>query len=151
MDVDLEGRLWVLEMGPLHGDELNLIKQRGNYGYPEVSDGDHYDRREIPDHNTRPEFLAPAISWVPAISPGDLTFLEGRLFRAWRGNALAAALGEQAIVRIAIDGESAHEVERYPMGARIRAITEGPAGAIWVLEDERDSSRGRLLKLTPKS
>jgi aldose sugar dehydrogenase len=114
-----------------------------------VSEGDHYDRREIPDHSTRPEFLAPAISWVPAISPGDLTFLEGRLFRAWRGNALAAALGEQAIVRIEIDSESAREVERYPMGARIRAITEGPAGAIWVLEDERDSSRGRLLKLTP--
>jgi glucose/arabinose dehydrogenase len=151
MDFDLEGQLWVLEMGPLHGDELNRIKRGGNYGYPEVSEGDHYDRREIPDHSTRPEFLAPAISWVPAISPGDLTFLEGRLFRAWRGNALAAALGEQAIVRIEIDSESAREVERYPMGARIRAITEGPAGAIWVLEDERDSSRGRLLKLTPTS
>lgn len=150
MDLDLDGQLWVLEMGPLHGDELNLIRRGGNYGYPEVSDGDHYDRREIPDHSTRPEFLAPAISWVPAISPGDLTFLQGKLFRAWRGNALAAALGEQAIVRIEIDGESAREVERYAMGARIRAIAEGPEGAIWVLEDERRSSQGRLLKLTPK-
>ncbi|KAA1191954.1 PQQ-dependent sugar dehydrogenase [Pseudohalioglobus sediminis] len=150
MDLDLDGQLWVLEMGPLHGDELNLIRRGGNYGYPEVSDGDHYDRREIPDHSTRPEFLAPAISWVPAISPGDLTFLQGKLFRAWRGNALAAALGEQAIVRIEVDGESAREVERYAMGARIRAIAEGPEGAIWVLEDERRNSQGRLLKLTPK-
>jgi len=151
MDVDLEGQLWVLEMGPRHGDELNLISRGGNYGYPEVSDGDHYDRREIPNHSTRPEFLAPAISWVPAISPGDLTFLEGKLFRAWRGNALAAALSGKAIVRIKVDGESASEVARYPMGARIRAITEGPEGAIWVLEDERRSSQGRLLKLTPES
>ncbi len=150
MDFDLDGQLWVLEMGPLHGDELNLIRRGGNYGYPEVSDGDHYDLREIPDHSTRPEFLAPAISWDPAISPGDLTFLEGKLFRAWRGNALAAALGEQAIVRIEVDGESAREVERYAMGSRIRAIAEGPEGAIWVLEDERRNSQGRLLKLKPK-
>ncbi|RLQ21715.1 PQQ-dependent sugar dehydrogenase [Seongchinamella sediminis] len=149
MDFDLEGRLWVLEMGPLHGDELNLIRRGGNYGYPEVSDGDHYDGREIPDHSTRPEFLAPAISWTPAISPGDLTFLEGRQFKAWRGNALAAALGAEAIVRIEVDGEAAREVERYAMGARIRAIAEGPDGAIWLLEDERRGSQGRLLKLTP--
>lgn len=151
MDLDLGGQLWVLEMGPLHGDELNLVRRGGNYGYPQVSDGDHYDGREIPDHSTRPEFLAPAISWTPAISPGDLTFLEGSLFSAWRGNALAAGLGSEAIVRIAVDGESAREVERFAMGARIRAITEGPEGAIWVLEDERRSSTGRLLKLTPKS
>ncbi len=150
MDLDLDGQLWVLEMGPLHGDELNLIRRGGNYGYPEVSDGDHYDRREIPDHSTRPEFLAPAISWTPAISPGDLTFLKGKLFRDWRGNALVAALGEQAIVRIEVDGESAREVGRYPMGARIRAIAESPDGVIWALEDERGDSQGRLLKLTPK-
>ena len=150
MDFDLDGQLWVVEMGPLHGDELNLIRRGGNYGYPEVSDGDHYDRRKIPNHSTRPEFLVPAISWTPAISPGDLAFIEGRLFKAWRGNALAAALGKQAVVRIEVDGESAREVERYPMGARIRAIVEGPEGAIWVLEDERRNSQGRLLKLTPK-
>ena len=115
-----------------------------------MSDGDHYDRREIPDHSTRPEFLAPAISWTPAVSPGDLTFLKGKLFRDWRDNALVAALGEQAIVRIEVDGESAREVGRYPMGARICAIAESPDGVIWALEDERGNSQGRLLKLTPK-
>ncbi len=147
--LDLDDQLWVIEMGPRHGDELNLIARAGNYGYPEVSDGDHYDGREMPDHDTRPEFLKPAISWTPAISPGDLTFLEGNLFKAWRGNALAAALSAQAIVRIEVDGDEAREVERFEMGARIRSITEGPEGAIWVLEDERRSSQGRLLKLTP--
>ena len=49
-----------------------------------------------------------------------------------------------------IDGDSAREVERYPMGARIRSIAEGPDGALWVLEDERNESAGRLLKLTPR-
>jgi len=53
-------------------------------------------------------------------------------------------------VRIAVDGDSATEVERYDMDTRIRSVLEGPKGALWVLEDERGSSEGRLLKLTPK-
>ena len=54
-----------------------------------------------------------------------------------------------AIVRIRLGEDSAEEVARYPMGARIRSVAEGPDGALWVLEDERRDSRGRLLKLTP--
>ena len=146
---DAQGQIWVIEMGPRHGDELNLIRKGGNYGYPEVSDGDHYDGRTIPDHDTRPEFEAPKISWVPAISPGHLAFVEGTSFKDWGGQLLASGLGSKAIVRIAINGDKAKEVGRYDMGARIRSVLEGPAGAIWVLEDERGSSQGRLLKLTP--
>ncbi len=149
--MDLDGRIWDIEMGPLHGDELNLIERGENYGYPVVSDGDHYDGREIPDHDTRPEFKKPAVSWVPAISPGDLMFYGGELFADWRGDALAAGLGARAIVRIEIDGDEAREAERYDMGARIRSVVEGPDGALWVLEDERGTSEGRLLKLTPKN
>src|SRR5690606_15750737 len=40
---DGEGRLWAHEMGPKGGDELNLIERGANYGYPVVSNGDHYD------------------------------------------------------------------------------------------------------------
>lgn len=151
MDVDLEGRLWEIEMGPAHGDELNLVKRGANYGYPEVSDGDHYDGREIPNHDTRPEFERPAISWVPAISPGDLMIYRGTLFDNWRGNAFAAGLSSRAMVRIVIEGDNAREIERYDMGARIRSIVEGPGGALWVLEDDRGDSEGRLLKLTPRA
>lgn len=147
---DLDGRLWEVEMGPAGGDELNRIERGANYGYPIVSNGDHYDGREIPDHDTRPEFRAPALWWTPVISPGNLIFCRGTLFRDWRGNALVAGLSSRAIVRIALDGEKAREVARYDMGARIRSVVEGPDGALWVLEDERADSGGRLLKLTPK-
>ena len=74
----------------------------------------------------------------------------GRLFADWRGDALAAGLSSRAIVRIELDGDSAREVERYPMSARIRCVVEGPDGALWVLEDDLRESTGRLLKLTPK-
>jgi glucose/arabinose dehydrogenase len=148
--IDLDGQLWNIEMGPRGGDELNRVVRGSNYGYPIVSNGDHYDGREIPDHDTRPEFSKPAAWWSPVISPGYLMLYRGDLFSDWRGDFLVAGLSSQAIVHIELDGHEAREVERYPMGARIRTIVEGPAGALWVLEDERASSKGRLLKLTPQ-
>ena len=149
---DLDGQLWNIEMGPRGGDELNRIVRGGNYGYPIVSNGEHYDGRDIPDHDTRPEFLKPAVWWTPVVSPGRLMVYGGELFADWRGNALVAGLSSRAIVRVALDGNEAREVERYDMGERIRSVVEGPAGALWVLEDERDDgdTDGRLLKLTPK-
>ena len=149
MTFDLDGQLWEIEMGPRGGDELNRIVRGGNYGYPIVSNGDHYDGREIPDHDTRPDLDAPAL-WWNGVSPGDLIVYDGEQFPDWHGNLLAAALGGQAILRIEIDGETAREVERFDMGARIRGLAVGPDGALWVLEDERNESQGRLLKLTPK-
>ncbi|MBS3744884.1 MAG: PQQ-dependent sugar dehydrogenase, partial [Wenzhouxiangellaceae bacterium] len=104
----------------------------------------------IPDHDTRPEFTEPLITWTPVISPGDLMIYVGDLFEDWRGDAFAAGLSSQAIVRIGFDGDNATELERYDMGARIRSIEEAPDGSVWVLEDERRGSQGRLLKLTPR-
>jgi len=146
---DNDGQLWDVEMGPAGGDELNRVVRGGNYGYPVVSNGDHYDGREIPDHDTRPEFNEPAAWWTPVISPGDMMVYRGNEFRDWQGDAFIAGLSSQAIVHVALDGDSAREVARYPMGARIRSLEEAPDGSIWVLEDERGASQGRLLKLTP--
>ncbi len=148
--MDTDGQLWNIEMGPAGGDELNRIVRAGNYGYPVVSNGEHYSGREIPDHDTRPEFRKPAVWWTPVISPGHLMLYTGDLFPEWRGDFLAAGLSSQAIVRIEINGEDAREADRYPMGARIRSVVQGPEGELWVLEDEDKESRGRLLKLTPK-
>jgi glucose/arabinose dehydrogenase len=148
---DAEGKLWDVEMGPMGGDELNLVKRGANYGYPIVSNGDHYDGKVIPDHPTRPEFAAPAVFWNPVISPSSLLFYDGSLFPQWRGDAFIGGLSSQSIVRIEFDGEQAREAERYAMGMRIRAIEQGPDGALWILEDEREGrgGQGRMFKLTP--
>lgn len=143
---DGDGRLWEQEMGPAGGDELNLIIKGRNYGYPIVSNGNHYDGRDIPDHDTRPEFEAPKVTWNPVISPGGLIVYSGDKFPAWNGNIFIGGLSSQSLVRVAIDGNTAKEVERYDMGERIREVEQGPDGAIWLLEDG-----GRMLKLTPKS
>jgi glucose/arabinose dehydrogenase len=150
---DAQGRLWDVEMGPMGGDELNLVRRGANYGYPIVSNGDHYDGRIIPDHDTRPEFAAPAVSWNPVISPSSLLFYDGDEFPQWRGDALIGGLSSQAIIRIEFDGERAREAERYNMGLRVRAIEQGPDGELWILEDGREGrgGQGRIFKLTARS
>lgn len=150
IDVDAQGRLWNTEMGPQGGDELNLVRRGANYGYPTVSNGDHYGGRDIPDHDTRPEFAAPALWWTPVISPSSLHFYRGALF-PWRGQALIGGLSSQALVRVEIDGERAREVARYDFGRRLRAVEEDAEGALWLLEDGRDGQGGRLLKLTRRA
>jgi glucose/arabinose dehydrogenase len=144
---DAQGRLWDLEHGPAGGDELNLVKPGQNYGWPLVSDGDHYDGKPIPRHATRPDLAAPAISWNPVIAPGDMIFYSGKAFPKWQGEVLIAGMGSGGIVRVGIDGEKAQELERIPLGTRIREIEQGPDGAIWVLED---GSGAKLRKITPR-
>ncbi|WP_010341634.1 PQQ-dependent sugar dehydrogenase, partial [Xanthomonas sacchari] len=143
---DANGRLWEHEMGPAGGDELNLIQRGANYGYPIVSNGDHYDGRPIPDHSTRPEFAAPKVSWTPVISPAGFVIYNGSRFPQWRGNGFIGGLSSQSLVRIEFNGETAREAARYDMGKRIREVEQGPDGALWLLED---GAGGRLLKLQP--
>lgn len=144
---DKNGQLWNSEMGPLHGDELNKVVPGKNYGYPIVSNGDHYNGDPIPDHDTRPEFEAPAVYWVPSIAPGSLMFYSGKQFPRWRDSAFIGGLGSRALIRVTFDGDSAKEEERFPFEKRIREVEQGPDGALWLLED---NDGGRLLKLTPR-
>lgn len=143
---DNAGRLWTHEMGPAGGDELNLIERGSNYGWPVVSNGNHYDGTPIPNHSTRPEFNAPEAWWTPVIAPAGFVIYSGNLFPWYRGRGFIGGLASQALIEIEFDGTQAREARRYPMGNRIREVEQGPDGALWLLED---GSSGRLLKLTP--
>lgn len=147
---DAKSQLWDLEHGPAGGDELNLVKPGANYGWPLVSDGDHYDGRPIPRHSTRPDLAKPAISWNPVIAPGDFIFYSGDLFPAWKDQAIIAGLAA-GVVRVSINGDNATEEARYPMDNRIREVRQGPDDAIWLLEDGEGPESGHLLRLTPAS
>lgn len=143
---DRDGQLWASEMGPRHGDEFNLIIGGDNYGWPLVSWGDQYSGIPIPAHDTRPEFHAPELYWVPTVAPSGLIIYSGSMFPQWQGNAFSGGLRSKSLLRIRIEGFHAEEVERFAMGKRIREVEQGPKGAIWVLEDKKG---GRLLRLTP--
>lgn len=144
---DPQGRLWDLEHGPAGGDEINLVKPGQNYGWPLVSEGNHYDGKAIPRHSTRPDLAAPAISWNPVIAPGDFLFYTGDMFPQWKGQVLVGGMKPNVLVRVAIDGEKAREVARTPVQNRIRDIAQGPDGAVWLLEDGAAEGASRLLRL----
>jgi len=145
---DAGGRLWEVEMGPMGGDEVNLIQRGLNYGWPRVSNGSHYDGRDIPDHRPGDGFEAPKVWWNPSISPSSLMIYSGAMFPAWRGDAFVGALSGEALLRVHLDGDTATKGDQWPMDARIREVEQAPDGAIWLLQD--GPSGGRLLRLTPR-
>ena len=143
-----DGKLWLHEMGPKGGDELNLIKSGLNYGWPVVSNGAQYSGEPIPHHDTRPEFEPPVVYWTPVIAPAGLAFYEGGLFKDWKGSALIGGLASMALIRVAFkENGDADEAERYDMENRIRDVAVAKDGSVYVIEDDIP---GRLLRLTPK-
>jgi glucose/arabinose dehydrogenase len=140
-------QLWIHEMGPKGGDEVNVVDQGRNYGWPVVSNGDNYDDSPIPDHPTRPEFAPPIQFWNPSISPSGLLFYTGSLFPSWQGNALIGGMSSKALIRLTLDGDRVTGEERIDMRRRIRDVIQAHDGAVMLLSDGND---GELLRLTPK-
>jgi glucose/arabinose dehydrogenase len=140
-----DGRLWEHEMGPRGGDEVNLILPAKNYGWPVVSNGSNYDGKPIPTHSTRPEFETPKIWWNPSISPAGMIYYSGDVFPQWKGSLLIGALSGESLIRIAIDGDRASEVNQWKIGMRIRDVAQAPDGNVWLLGDD-----GWLMQLAPK-
>ncbi|MBC8065374.1 MAG: PQQ-dependent sugar dehydrogenase [Chlorobia bacterium] len=141
------GKLWIHEMGPLGGDEINAIASRGNYGWPIVSNGDNYNLSRIPDHDTNPRFAKPTITWNPVISPSGMIFYTGDMFSKWRGNALIGGLSSKSLIRVSIKNGIAKEEERIGLQRRIRDVHQAPDGSIWLLVDAKS---GGLLRLAPE-
>lgn len=144
--VDASGRLWAVEMGPLGGDELNLVERGKDYGWPAVSNGDNYNNSQIPDHPSRREFQPPVRTWTPVISPSGAIFYTGALFPAWRGSLLVGGLSSQSLIRLAIDGQRVAVEERVAMRRRIRDVIQARDGALLLIVDDR---KGDLLRLAP--
>lgn len=152
---DANGNLWEQEMGPLGGDEVNLILPGRNYGWPVVSNGDNYpgpptNGAAIPDHSPGDGFEAPKVWWSPAISPAGMMVYSGKLWPQWRGDLFIGGLSSQSLVRVDVNGPEATKGDQFALGTRIREPEEGPDGSIYLLTDGRRGSDGKLVKLTPK-
>ena len=149
------GDLWVVDHGPQGGDELNIVRPRRDYGWPDVSYGVQYDNRQadgrknVPVGNgqrSMPGVEEPVYFWVPSIAPSGMTFYTGSLFPQWRGNLFIGALSGKQLVRLVLDGERvvAEEKLLVERDARIRDVRQGPDGALYVL------AGGSLLRITPQ-
>ena len=86
---------------------------------------------------------------APSVSPGALMIYTGDKFPQWKGDALLGALSGEAFIRVDIDGDNARKADQWAMGARIRAVDQGPDGNVYLLED--GPSGGRLSAATSVS
>jgi glucose/arabinose dehydrogenase len=149
-DLDEKNRLWVVEMGPRGGDEVNLVERGKDYGWPTIGYGEEYSGEKIHEKTQEAGLEQPVYYWDPVISPGALTIYDGNLFPEWKGNFLIAGLSSKALIRLQLKDDKVTGEERLlaERGDRIRDVVQGPEGAVYLLTDGDD---GKLLKLTPAS
>ncbi|MEQ1684004.1 MAG: PQQ-dependent sugar dehydrogenase [Burkholderiaceae bacterium] len=146
------GELWELEHGPQGGDEINIARAGNNHGWPVRSYGCNYgdpvgDTCRIGGGTHAPEFVEPLTYWVPtSIAPSGLAFYTGSMFPEWQGNLFLGSLAGQALWRVVLSGNTV--VAREPLfaslGERIRNVTQGPDGALYLLTD---SGSGRIVRV----
>jgi glucose/arabinose dehydrogenase len=146
--LDGEGRLWIVEMGPRGGDELNLVEKGKDYGWPTIGYGEEYSGAPIHASTQAKGLEQPVYYWDPVISPSGLTIYSGKLFPEWKGDIFIGGLSSKALVRLRLEDDRVVGEERLllNLGARIREVVEGPDGALYLLTD---AENGKLLKITP--
>jgi glucose/arabinose dehydrogenase len=147
--LDAQNRLWIVEMGPRGGDELNLIEKGKDYGWPTIGYGEEYSGASLHERTQAEGMEQPVYYWDPVISPSGLTIYSGEAFPEWKGNVFIGGLSSKALVRLVLKNDRVIGEERLLMerGERIREVVQGPGGALYLLTDADD---GKLLKLAHK-
>jgi glucose/arabinose dehydrogenase len=150
------GELWQAEIGPLGGDEVNILLPGHNYGWPLVSTGRNYTGTLVSDQPwSRPGMDNPRIHWVPSISPSSILFYTGDKFPQWKNNLFVGALTTRQLQRIAFNQPSQAERREallLPLNIRVRDVQQSPDGYIYVATEQGsrgDTSDGTVLRIEP--
>ena len=143
------GVLWVNEHGPRGGDEINIPEAGKNYGWPVVSYGVEYDGSPVGTGKQQAEGMEdPVHHWTPVIGSSGMAFYTGSAFPAWQGSVFNGGLATKDVARLELDGTRVTHEERLfgDLNQRIRAVEQGPDGALYLLTD---SSNGEILRVYP--
>lgn len=136
------------EHGPRGGDEVNHLEAGENYGWPAISHGIDYTFARVTPYTTLPGMRQPILQWTPSIAPSGMTVYEGGLFPEWTGSVFVTALVERSVRRLVIKAGHVVSDEQLfsDIGERLRGISTGPDGALYLLID---SPSGRVVRVTP--
>ena len=149
------GEIWVSENGPQGGDEVNVLKAGGNYGWPIVTFGREYSGARISRETWHEGMESPIVFWMPSIAPSGIAFYTGDRFPHWKNNLFVAGLqsgriqGTGQLQRIVFNERWEHiRLESFflELRQRIRTVRQGPDGLLYLLTDEDD---GALLRIEP--
>ncbi|MBA3853101.1 MAG: hypothetical protein C0503_01725 [Gemmatimonas sp.] len=144
------GALWTIEHGARGGDELNHPEPGKNYGWPVITYGRDYSGLPIGEGTAREGMEQPVYFWDPVIAPSGMTFYTGTRYAGWQGSLLIGSMNPGGLVRLTLrDGRVVAE-ERHlsEIRERIRDVTQGPDGFVYVVTD---SPNGRVLRVVPAS
>lgn len=154
------GELWISEHGPMGGDEINIIRPGQNSGWPEITYGKNYDGTEIAG-TEKEGMVQPLYYWFPSVAPSSLMMYTGELFPEWQGDVFLGTMSPtqgKFIARLEMDGEKVVSEEHLLVSRdrRVRALTQGTDGAVYVLTDSENNNQanrhfsGEVLKLSPR-
>ena len=139
------GDVWVSEMGPRGGDEINLIEPGKDYGWPTITYGIEYNGNTIGDGITQHEGMEqPVYYWDPVLSPGGMTFYSSNVIPEWENNLFIGGLSSRHIARLVFRDNKVVGEERLleDQNERIRDIGESADGALYVVTDS-----GKLFRI----
>lgn len=141
------GEIWFTEHGPMGGDELNILKKGGNYGWPDITYGLDYDGSVVSSQTEKEGMLQPVIFWNPSIAVCPAEFCDSPLFPKWKNNLFIGALAFEEVRRLPIDGHKVEQQEMILKGyGRVRDLKFGPDGALYVVLNQPD----KILRITPR-
>ena len=150
------GEVWQAEIGPLGGDEVNILLPGHNYGWPLVSMGRNYTGSLVSDEPWfRKGMDNPRMFWVPSISPSSVLFYNGDRFKGWKGSLFVGALTTRALIRVSFNQPSQAERRENLLAdfrQRIRDVVEGPDGNIYVATEGATggaAADGMVLRIEP--
>lgn len=149
--------LYGLEHGPKGGDEFNIIKKGGNYGWPIFTYGIHYNgvsistitEKEAETRTILPEhyWTVPSKDGGQAIAPACLLKLEGSSIQEWNNHFLMGSLAYKRLMKF---NRETGETFGLNIEGRVRTIKQLPSGDLIALLERNDlnKSNGRIIKIT---
>lgn len=135
---DPDGNLWVAEHGARGGDELNLVREGKNYGWPVETFGTQYSGLPIPNtlsYGHHDVHTPPVYSWLPSIATSSLTVIDG-FHDIWNGDLLLASLQSANLYRIRLVDRHVQFTEVIEVGQRIRYAHQHNDGRIVLWTDD---------------
>lgn len=139
------GDLLATEHGPQGGDEINLVSNGGNFGWPYATYGTNYGKYTW-QYSSLPidkNFISPIFSFVPSVALSPIITLHNFNDR-WNGDLIAGSLKAQSLFRIKYRDNRVIFSEPIWIGKRIRDIIEFDQSTILLLTDD-----GSLLFMNP--
>jgi cytochrome c2 len=140
------GQLVSTEHGPYGGDELNVIEEGSDYGWPNVTLGTAYNTYEWDVSSSiagsHPGYKEPLFAWVPSIAVAQLIEVSN-FHPRWDGDLLVGSLKASSLYRLRLKTDRVLYSERIWIGERIRDLAQTNDGTIVVWTDDT-----QLLLLT---